>query len=195
MSSRSLLWKFSNPRVTSSAISRRASSKLFGLSSSLMRVMIARQPAREIKALRWWILLAPALLAAGCGGGGAKPSACAVDRGAIPAWARAGFSDPQPRAPHVVGDSGRIAAILFGDPLVAPPAKDRANKILWVAKHQESGDLRIRARRDGQVLERTVPGGPGPSIVDLPAGCWRLTLTWAGGSDTLDLGYAQGKPS
>jgi len=45
-----------------------------------------------------------------------------------------------------------------------------------------------------------VGGGPGPSIIDLPAtGCWRFTLTWStfglssGPSfrDTLDLRYVK----
>jgi hypothetical protein len=40
---------------------------------------------------------------------------------------------------------------------------------------------------------RVVPGGPGPSIVNLPqAGCWRLTLAWSGQTDTLDLAYGTG---
>ena len=38
---------------------------------------------------------------------------------------------------------------------------------------------------------RTVAGGPGPSIINLPAsGCWRLTLRWSGRADSLDLAYA-----
>jgi hypothetical protein len=51
--------------------------------------------------------------------------------------------------------------------------------------------LRISARSaDGtQTLSREVAGGPGPSIVDLPAGCWHLTLTWSGHTDALDLRY------
>jgi hypothetical protein len=41
-------------------------------------------------------------------------------------------------------------------------------------------------------VQRTVAGGPGPSIVDLPApGCWRLTLRWAGRADQVDLAYAR----
>ena len=57
-------------------------------------------------------------------------------------------------------------------------------------------DLRIRAQRMqgaqpiGPVVIRTVIGGPGPSIIDLPApGCWRLALRWSGRTDTLDLRY------
>jgi hypothetical protein len=65
--------------------------------------------------------------------------------------------------------------------------------VLWVAQSQDgAGDLTITARLDGTTttLTRTVPGGPGPSIVDLPsAGCWRLTLAWPGHTDSLDLTY------
>jgi hypothetical protein len=118
-----------------------------------------------------------------------------VDRGVIPAWARTGFSDPEPRMPHVLGRHGRIVAILFGDPLVAPPARDRSNKILWVShkRQQDPTTLRIRASRPGhRTLTRSVPGGPGPSLIDLPAGCWHLHLRWADQRDRMDLRYARG---
>ena len=43
----------------------------------------------------------------------------------------------------------------------------------------------------GKPVSRTVAGGPGPSIIDLPAaGCWRMALTWSGHSDSIDLRYA-----
>jgi hypothetical protein len=43
----------------------------------------------------------------------------------------------------------------------------------------------------GTPVSRTVTGGPGPSIIDLPAsGCWRLMLRWSGRVDSLDLDYA-----
>src|SRR4051794_6530665 len=132
------------------------------------------------------------LLLAFAGCGSSHPSAsCDVDRGVLPAWARTGFSDKEPKMPHVVGDNGRIAAIIFGDPLVAPPAKDRSNKILWVSRdpQQPGSDLRIRAVDGSHVVNRVVSGGPGPSIVDLPAGCWKLRLRWSGRTDTLALRY------
>ena len=44
---------------------------------------------------------------------------CAVDRGVLPEWARAGFSEREPEIAHVVGLRGELAAILFGDPLTA----------------------------------------------------------------------------
>lgn len=121
-----------------------------------------------------------------------------IDRGVIPAWARTGFTQPQPRMPHVVGDAGRIAALVFGDPLTAPPRKRMNNKILWVSRapQHERTDLRISAQRYGasgpvgDPVKRVVEGGPGPSIVDLPkAGCWHLELSWSYRTDSLDLRY------
>src|SRR5262245_47724082 len=121
-----------------------------------------------------------------------------VHRGVLPAWLRDGFSSPQPRIPHAVAAGGRIAGILFGDPLTSPPRATRSNKILWVPRAPVTGitDLRISAQRMrgarvvGRPVGRLVPGGPGPSIIDLPAtGCWRLTLRWAGHTDRLDLRY------
>jgi hypothetical protein len=125
-----------------------------------------------------------------------------VRQGVLPAWARTGFSDPRPRLPHVLGRSGEIAALVFGYPLRSPPAKDRGNKVLWVSRREVKplSDLRIHAqrmdgrRRVGQPVTRVVPGGPGPSGINLPApGCWRLTLRWSGRTDELDLQYAHGR--
>lgn len=133
------------------------------------------------------------------------PSACsyAVRQDVLPAWARAGFSDPSPSGiPFVLGDEGRILGVIFGYPLTAPPpSTGRANKILWTASPASddrstdpaaSADLRIDARLAGstEVVHREVPGGPGPSIIDMPRpGCWHLTLTWSKHTDTLDLRY------
>jgi hypothetical protein len=100
--------------------------------------------------------------------------------------------------PHALGRSGRIAALIFGDPLLSPPSKRRSNKILWVSRATASpgSNLRISAqrmrgrRRVGQPVRLALQGAPGPSIVDLPAaGCWRLTLRWSGRSDVVDLRY------
>jgi len=136
------------------------------------------------------LILALAALA-GCGGSDDRQTAsCKVDRGVLPAWARTGFSEAEPKMPHVVGDDGRIAAVLFGDPLLAPPDPDRANKILWVAREtpQPPARLTIRAQQGDRTLTRTVDVGP--SSVDLPQGCWHLELSWTGGGhDTLDLAY------
>jgi hypothetical protein len=132
-------------------------------------------------------------------------SACsyAVRRDILPAWARVGFSDPSPGGiPFVQGDKGGILGVIFGYPLTAPPpSTGRANKILWISSPTSddhgtdpaaSADLKIDARLAGStdVVHRAVPGGPGPSIIDMPRpGCWHLTLTWSNHTDTLDLRY------
>jgi len=130
------------------------------------------------------------------------PCASEVRRDVLPEWARAGFSEPSPSGiPYVLGDRGSILGVIFGHPLTAPPASEgRANKILWVANPAADpspdaaapSGMRIDARLAGstEVVRQEVPGGPGPSIVDLPRpGCWQLTLTWSNHTDTLDLRY------
>jgi hypothetical protein len=126
------------------------------------------------------------------------PCSSAVRKGTLPVWARGGFHPPTQRMPHVLGRSGAIVAILFSYPLKAsPPARHPANKILWVSRRSWSAptNLRISAQRMegtrllGKPVHRILQGGPGPSYVDLPAGCWRLSLRWAGRTDGLDLRY------
>jgi hypothetical protein len=127
----------------------------------------------------------------------AAPVGCAAEvaPAVLPGWARSGFSDPAPTVPYVLGDGGHIAAILFG-PLTSPPEPDRSNKILWVAREPAPpGPLLIVARRspDDPPVVREVPGGPGPSGVDLPApGCWTLDLRWGDRTDTVRLNYLPG---
>ena len=127
---------------------------------------------------------------------GKEQPACApqIRTDALPTWARGGFSGDGSGLQHVLGKQGEIIAILFGAPLSSPPGEDRNNKILWVSKQRvEMGDtLKIAATLDGTTTkaEDKVDGGPGPSIIDLPQpGCWRLTLSWSGRTDTLDLIY------
>jgi len=115
-----------------------------------------------------------------------------VPSGVLPRWARTGFSAAKPRIPYLLGDHGSIAAILFAQPLTAPPSADHNNKILWVSRVADGSSLRITATlQDGSTTAtRVVAGGPGPSIIDLPRpGCWHLTLQWAGRTDSLDLAY------
>jgi hypothetical protein len=142
--------------------------------------------------------IAAALALHGAAGAAPAPCRAQVRQGVLPAWARAGFSDPRPRMPHVFGRAHEIVAIVFGYPLLAPPAKNRSNKILWVSRRRVRplSDLRISAQRMagrraiGRPVARRVVGGPNPSIIDLPAaGCWRTTLRWSGRTDHMDLRY------
>ncbi|GII57942.1 hypothetical protein Pth03_63310 [Planotetraspora thailandica] len=123
------------------------------------------------------------------------PCAPDVPSRVLPQWARRGFTEAEPRMPYVLGTRGDIAAILFGNPLAAPPRPDLSNKILWVSRVPTDGSpLVVEARLAGSrtVVSRTVAGGPGPSIIDLPdSGCWHLTLTWSGRTDTMDLRYSR----
>jgi hypothetical protein len=98
--------------------------------------------------------------------------------------------------PHVMGQAGNIVAILWAsrDALHSPPLQGRNNKILWVSRVPLStaDPLIIRATLAGSTRKATayVPGGPGPSIIDLPApGCWTLHLSWSGHTDELQLRY------
>ena len=121
---------------------------------------------------------------------------CEVTTGVLPTWAQGGFHPPTQSMPYVLGTSGDIVAILFGQPLRSPPAPDRNNKILWVSRvplrYAGNDALKIQARLNGSDLAttRSVNGGPGPSIIDLPAaGCWSLTLSWAGHQDRMSIPY------
>lgn len=133
----------------------------------------------------------------------ADPCASAVVYGSLPVWARAGFSPPSVAMPYVLGARGDIVAVLWArhDPLVIPTPPGRNNKILWVSKLSGpvGSNLEITARRltgdttVGPVQHRVVAGGPGPSIIDMPAaGCWQFTLRWGAHTDTVDLPYAAG---
>jgi hypothetical protein len=115
----------------------------------------------------------------------------------LPAWAQTGFSPPDQAVPHVLGQSGDIVAILWADhdALEAPSSPDRSNKILWVSRIPltTADPLVITATLAGSTRTATVsvPGGPGPSIINLPAaGCWTLHLAWSGHTDQLQLRYA-----
>ncbi len=97
--------------------------------------------------------------------------------------------------PHVTGASGNIVAILWNprNALHAPPLPTMNNKILWVSRGPLGGSpLVIRATLAGSTRTATVslPDGPGPSYVNLPApGCWTLHLSWGGHTDRLMLRY------
>jgi hypothetical protein len=115
----------------------------------------------------------------------------------LPEWARAGFSDPKPVMPYVRSASGNILGILFVDQLTAPPRQTVNNKILWVwrtpSRIGEPVHVVARLGGTGPAVTHGLPTPEGPSIVDLPSpGCWRLAITWPGGSDTVDLQYVHG---
>lgn len=114
----------------------------------------------------------------------------------LPVWARSGFSPADVAMPHVTGEAGDIVAILWAarDALHSPPLPGRSNKILWVSRipFVAPDPLIIRATLAGSTRTATVsvPGGPGPSTIDLPApGCWTLHLSWSGHTDELQLRY------
>lgn len=111
----------------------------------------------------------------------------------LPTWARIGFTPPTEPMPYVLGDNGDIVAILWAehDPLQVPPAADRNNKILWVSRVGAGApNIRATLESSGQTVTRSVPDGPGPSIIDLPApGCWSFDLTWGTGHDRIRLEY------
>jgi hypothetical protein len=149
---------------------------------------------------------------AGAGCSSSHPSSPAVSLGAVPAatgscpaaitprslpvWARSGFNPPTQPMPYVLGARGDIVAILWADhdALHAPSLANRGNKILWVSRlsQQLPAPLLIRATLNGtgRTVTREVIGGPGPSIIDLPApGCWTFNVNWSGRHDELDLRY------
>jgi hypothetical protein len=127
----------------------------------------------------------------------------AIEVGPLAAWARVGFDPPGQKVRQVHGSRGQILGVVFADPLRAPAKRGYGNKILWLvapgaptatsAEPGTSGDLRIDASLIGGALtvRRIVPGGPGPSLVDMPrAGCWRFDLSWDGHQDTVVLPYS-----
>ena len=114
----------------------------------------------------------------------------------LPGWARAGFSPPDQAMPHVMGEEGNIVAILWADhdALHSPSLQDSSNKILWVSRipFTAPNPLLIVATLAGgtRTVTVSVPGGPGPSIIDMPApGCWTFHLSWSGHADELKLRY------
>jgi len=129
----------------------------------------------------------------------ARACGSAVQHGRLPVWARSGvFRAPSERIPYVSGRSDRIVAILAAYPLEAPPPDNHNDKILWVSRlpYTWRATLRISAQRMngtqrlGAPVITNIKGGPGPSLINLNTpGCWRLSLRWAGHTDSLDLHY------
>jgi hypothetical protein len=139
------------------------------------------------------------MLGGSASGTEATPCGTVVETGVLPTWAWAGFSNPEAGGvPFVRGTDGNIVAILFGGRLSAPEAKDVSNKVLWVSRSEQKPlePLVIEAQRAGtsQIVRREVPGGPGPSNLELPSpGCWHLSLSWDNGGqhDSMDLVFVK----
>jgi len=93
-----------------------------------------------------------AVAATSAGSTPANSSVCQphVTLGVLPVWARAGFSSPRPRMAYSLGRAGKIAALLFANPLRSPPSKTYNNKILWVSRQ---------------------PSVRGPTFRSAPSGC------------------------
>lgn len=150
------------------------------------------------------ILLGATVVFVACSGSASKRAATGACRthvlgGSLPVWARGGFHPPNQKIAHVMSAKGELAAILWANPLLSPPPRNHNNKILWVSRVATNpvSNLRISAQRmigstrAGSPVTRTVSGGPGPSIINVPAaGCWRFSLRWSGHSDNVDLRYA-----
>jgi hypothetical protein len=119
--------------------------------------------------------------------------------GVIPGWARSGFHPAAYRMYYELGRSDRIVALLWAHPLRSPQSPRYFNKILWVSRLPVNGSpTLIRAQQMkgthdvGMPVTETVVGGPGPSYLNMPSpGCWRMTLTWSGYRDSLDLDYVR----
>jgi hypothetical protein len=133
------------------------------------------------------------------------PGGCGVTRlfrGRLPPWTAPAFADSSPGPtpwPDALSEHGTVAAVVFGYPLRAGNPTGRLNKVLWIMRLPRLGSaLTIEAEplhADTPLIRLTFPAdsSPGeiyPSYVNVPtAGCWRLTLHWAGHNDSIDLEY------
>jgi hypothetical protein len=116
--------------------------------------------------------------------------------GASPDWTASAGAPGQ--LPYALSHEGNVFAALFAKPLRAgADVTDPTNKILWIVREPRDGQpLKITLRpADGQgpVVSQEEPAdsSPGeiyPSSVDVPtAGCWAITVEWAGHRATLEL--------
>jgi hypothetical protein len=124
------------------------------------------------------------------------PAPCRSDvtRDALPVWARAGFSGDGSGVPHVFGEHGDLLAVLFEYPPASSADPQDGTKILWVSRlpQEPMQPLVVEATLAGTTttVTREVPGGPGPSSMQLPGpGCWRLALSWSGHQDHMNLQF------
>jgi hypothetical protein len=137
----------------------------------------------------------PTPVAGGCG-------ATSLHRGTLPGWAEPSYSASGSRStpwPYGVARNGTAVAVVFGFPLRAGTPANRTNKVLWIVRLPRNGSpLTVTARPmrgAGPSVHASWPAdsGPGeiyPSYLNVPhAGCWRVTLSWAHHSDSIDLHY------
>lgn len=115
----------------------------------------------------------------------------------LPSWARTPGFRKGARPNHVIGVNKKLAGVLFGYPLYAPPRPGKSNKILWIVREstlKTTSTLTIKASlREAPELAvtRSVLYRPGSSGLDLPrAGCWRFEISWDGGADVVTIPYA-----
>ena len=131
-----------------------------------------------------------------------------ITHGPIPAWTAPAFSDSSSRTPawpHAVSEHGDVVAVVFGYPLRAGRPTNPTNKVLWIMRLPRNGSpLTIKARplhANAPLVTIVAPAdsSPGeiyPSYVNVPsAGCWQLSLRWAGHTDSIDLPYRPGSPT
>lgn len=132
---------------------------------------------------------------AGCG-------VTTITHGTVPAWTAPAFADSNSRTPpwpHAVSARGNVVAVVFGYPLRAGQPTNPANKVLWIMRLPRHGsELTIKARplhANAPLVTIVEPAdsSPGeiyPSYVNVPsAGCWQLSLRWAGHADSIDLPF------
>jgi hypothetical protein len=70
-------------------------------------------------------------------------------------------------------------------------APEGQNKILWVPKDPSAGELMVTGHLVGTYDNVDIGDiSFGPSFVNVPKpGCWRFTLQWMGGPETVDIVY------
>jgi hypothetical protein len=118
-----------------------------------------------------------------------------LHRGPPPAWA-AHSNPPAAITPHATATGDSAAAFIFGYPLRAGNPRGKRNKILWLLRQPGTGLIvratPLHATTPAITVKLTDDAGfeTYPSYVNVPrAGCWHLTLRWAGHTASIDLDY------
>lgn len=114
----------------------------------------------------------------------------------LPAWAHeyTGFAGRK-----IVSTGQNVIGVVFADILRANVQSGQpSDKILWVVRQpRDHQPLIITGRLAGSneqaKITQSGDSGPGeiyPTDVNMPLkGCWHLTLSWNGHTDTIDLSY------